>query len=183
VKKWLILIGVVVVIGVFIVLNLTKEGSRVEVRTTEVLRRDITKFVTASGRIQPKRQVNVSASAIGKVTRVAVEEGDYVEKGTFLLQIDPTDYQSAVDELNASMRAARATLTMEEANLTKAEYDLERAIDLHEKDVVSEENMRTARLNVDVTQARRDAASESLSQYKALLKKASHGERDHGHAQ
>ena len=37
--------------------------------------------------------------AIGKVTRLSVQEGDYVEQGEFLLQIDPTDFQSTVDRI------------------------------------------------------------------------------------
>jgi len=173
-KKVLIAIGVVVVIGVFVVLNLTREGSRVEVRTVEVEPGDITKNVTASGRIQPTRQVNVSASAIGKITRLAVKEGDLVEKGDFLLQIDPTAYQSAVDQLKASIRAAEATVEMESINLRKAELDLERTTKLHSQNLVSEEELRNQRLNVDENKARKRSAMETLSRHGANLKKASH---------
>ena len=173
-KKWLIITGVLLMVIVFVVLNLRKEGSKVEVRTTEVKRRGITKLVTASGRIKAKRDVNVSAMAIGKITRLAVEEGDYVEKGDFLLQIDPTDYQSAVDQLKASIRAGDATVDMENASLKKAELDLGRAIELKKSDVVSDEELRNAQLTVDVQQARLNSALERLAELRATLKKASH---------
>jgi HlyD family secretion protein len=174
VKKALIAAGVIVVIVVLIVLNLRKEGSKIEVDVAEVKLRTITKNVTASGRIQATRQVNVSASAIGKVTRLAVEEGDYVEAGDFLLQIDPTDYQAAVDQLKASIRAAKATLEMEEASLSKAEYDYERAQTLHSRNVVSDNELRTAELNLEVARARAKSAEETLAQHRANLDKAAH---------
>ena len=45
--------------------------------------------MSASGKIQPKRQVNISANTMGRVTRLAVEEGQRVKAGQFLLEIDP----------------------------------------------------------------------------------------------
>jgi len=174
VKKALIAVGIVVVIAVLVIMNLRKEGSKAEVDVTEAKPRTITKTVTASGRIKATRQVNVSASAIGKVTELAVEEGDYVEAGDFLLQIDPTGYQAAVDQLSASIRAAKAQLEMEEANLRKAEYDYERSQTLYDQNVVSDAELRTARLNLEVTQARVTSAKEALAQHRANLKKAAH---------
>ena len=53
-KKWLIAMGVIALIGIFVVLNLRKGTSKVEVKVTEVKRRDITKLITASGRIEPR---------------------------------------------------------------------------------------------------------------------------------
>jgi HlyD family secretion protein len=173
-KKALIAVAVIVVISILILLNLRKEGSKVEVEVSSAKPRTITKFVTASGRIQATRQVNVSASAIGKITRVAVEEGDHVKAGDFLLQIDPTDYQAAVDQLKASIRSAKAQLEMEEANLRKAQYDHERAKTLHERNVVSENELRTAELKLEVTRARAKTAEEMLAQHRATLNKAVH---------
>ena len=52
--------------------------------------------MSASGKIQPKRLVNISADTMGRVTNLAVEEGQRVKKGQFLLQIDPRNLSSAV---------------------------------------------------------------------------------------
>jgi HlyD family secretion protein len=174
VKKWLIVGGVFVVIAIFVVLNLLKGGTKVEVQTEKVKERDITQTVSASGNIRSKRQLDVSALAIGKVTALAVHEGDKVEQGQFLLQIDPTGYESIVDQLEASVRAGEATLDMETANRAKAEYDLAKIQSLYEQQLVSEEELRNTKLSVDVANARVKSAQENLAQQRANLKKAKH---------
>jgi HlyD family secretion protein len=178
VKKWLIAAGGVVVIAVFVVLNLLRGGSKVEVQTEKVKGRNITQTVSASGNIRSKRQLDVSASAIGKVTALAVREGDRVEQGQFLLQIDPTDYESMVDQLEASIRSGDAALEMEKANRAKAEYDLNKIENLFGQQLVSEGDLRNAKLAVDVSNARVKSAEENLIQQRATLKKASHDLRE-----
>jgi HlyD family secretion protein len=174
VKKWLIAVGVIVLIAILVVLNLGKEGSKTEVEVEKVAPRTITKLVTASGYIKAKKQVNVTASAIGKVTKVAVREGDYVQAGDFLMQIDPTDYQTTVNQLEASIGSAAAQLRVEQANLRKAQYDYERAQTLNTQNVVSDDELRTAEINLEVMRARVKSAEETLSQQRATLAGARH---------
>lgn len=177
-KKWLIIAGVIVVIAVLTVLNLVKGGSKIEVQTTEVEKRHITKTVSGSGSIRAKRRLDVSASAIGKITSLAVREGDAVERGQFLLEIDPISYESVVEQLEASIRAAEANLEMERANLDKAEYDLGKMESLFERNLVSEEDLKNARYTAEVSRARVKSAMESLSQNRANLRKARHDLRE-----
>jgi len=175
VKKLVVIVAVVVVVAVLIFFNIRsgKKG-RTEVTVTEVKSRDVTKVITASGNIQPKRRLNVSASAIGKITRLAVNEGDRVDKGDFLLEIDPTPYQSAVDQLAAAVRGAEASLDVEVASLKKARSDYQRNLELRKKEFVSGDELRDAEIAVDIAEARVKSARETLLQYKANLGKAEH---------
>ena len=68
-----------------------------EVSAETIRTRDLESIVSASGKVQPKRQVSISANTMGRVTRVAVEEGQRVKAGQFLLEIDPR----SLDELHA----------------------------------------------------------------------------------
>jgi HlyD family secretion protein len=175
VKKFVIIAAGAIVLAVLIILNVRSDrGSKTDVNVAEVKRRDVAKIITASGNIQPKKRVNVSASAIGKITRLAVREGDYVAEGDFLLEIDPTSYQSAVEQLRAAVRGAEAALDLEEATLEKARYDYERTLELSKKEFVSENELRDARVAVDIAEAKEKSARESLLQYKASLAKAEH---------
>lgn len=174
-KKIVVIVAGAIILAVLILLNVrSSKGSKTEVNVAEVKRRDVEKIITASGNIQPKRRVNVSASAIGKVTKVAVREGDYVAEGDFLLEIDPTSYQSAVEQLRAAVRGAAAALELEKATLEKAKYDYERTLELSKKEFVSENELRDARVAVDISEAKVKSARESLHQYKASLAKAEH---------
>src|SRR5207237_3204982 len=86
-KKILIGIGVVVILGALAFANVKfkrQEGTVVNVETVQ--KRDLQAIVSASGKIQPQRLVNISADTMGRVTNLAVEEGQRVTKGEFLLQ-------------------------------------------------------------------------------------------------
>jgi len=82
--------------------------SGVNVRFEKVGRRDLVAAVTASGKIQPKKKVDISPDITGRITRIAVKEGDFVHKGDFLLQIDPTIYEANLQQAQASFASAQA---------------------------------------------------------------------------
>jgi HlyD family secretion protein len=96
--------------------------------TTEVIKvRDLEAVVSASGKIQPKRLVNISADTPGRVVNLAVNEGDRVAKGQFLLQIDPKSLRTRVDSGAASLQAARSLLDQTRQSIETARVQLEQA--------------------------------------------------------
>ncbi len=98
-----------------------------EIDVETITRRDLRAVASASGTIQPKLSVDISASVMGRVTRLAVEEGDRVSAGQFLLQIDPENLQAAVNRGEASLEATRATRTQAEVSVETAQVNLELA--------------------------------------------------------
>ena len=85
-----------------------KSTEGVTVNTEKVQKRNLQAIVSASGKIQAKRTVNISADTSGRVTELAVNEGDRVKKGQFLLQIDPRNLRTRVQSGEA--RSARRNL-------------------------------------------------------------------------
>jgi len=175
-KKKIILIGSgVLVLAVLVLLNVkSKQGGRIEVQVTAVTTRDVSKVITASGEIQPRRRVDVSAQAIGKITRLAVKEGDHVEKGDFLLEIDAVTYESSVDQLQAAVRGAEATVQMENAALAKARDDFERSQKLFDGGFMSDTEFKAAKSSFDMAEARARSANEAAMQTRASLRRAQH---------
>jgi HlyD family secretion protein len=172
VKKWLI-IGAAVVVVALIAVNLLKSSQKaLGVEAGKVVRKDLVEVVTASGTLTPKRKVDVSASTIGKVTRLAVREGDRVEQGQLLLEIDPTEFRSVVDALQAAVRTARANLDLARAGRDKAKQDLERASSLFGSGLSSQEQIDAAEANARIEEARTASAEASLRQTEANLAKA-----------
>src|SRR5947199_2119300 len=96
--------------------------------TTDVIKtRDLEAIVSASGKIQPKRLVNITAETAGRVVNLAVNEGDRIHTGQFLLQIDPKSLRSRVDNSEASLQVAAASLDQMHQSVETARVQLEQA--------------------------------------------------------
>src|SRR5688572_9821711 len=108
--------GAALLIALVMVSASAKGDKGAEVRFETVGRRDLVAAVTASGKIQPKKKVDVSADITGRITRIAVREGDYVQRGQFLLQIDATIYEANLQRAQAAMSSAEAGSVQAKAN-------------------------------------------------------------------
>jgi HlyD family secretion protein len=172
VKKWLPIVLVVVVVAVLVAVSVLRRDQRTPVDATEAELRDLTAVVSASGTIQPQRNVDVSANVIGTITHLAVVEGQQVQLGDLLLEIDPTEYRSAVEALEAGVRTNRANLQLAEASLAKARQDFRRQEELFREGLSSEEQLTAARTSLEVEKARVESARHTLEQVQANLEKA-----------
>ncbi len=173
-KHWLLII-VAVVIVVLVLINVRARRDRgLAVQVEDVEERDISMVISASGSIQPKRKVDVSASSIGKITRLGVKEGEYVKKGQFLLQIDPIQLESMVNQIKASLESARANERQTYAQMTKAKNDLDRVLKLSEQGFLTSQEVDLAQTNYDIAVANHQAALHQIDQQEASLKSARH---------
>ena len=119
----IVLVGAAVVAG-----NLYYRRDKGLTVTTDAIKtRDLEAVVSASGKIQPKRLVNISADTPGRVVDLAVNEGDRIKKGQFLLQIDPRSLRTRVDSGAASMQAAQMSLDQMRQAVQTARVQLEQA--------------------------------------------------------
>src|SRR5436190_7499438 len=110
-KKILIGVGIIAVLGAIAYANVKfKRQDGIVVNVETVQKRDLQAIVSASGKIQPQRLVNISADTMGRVVDLKVEEGQRVKKGDFLLQIDPRNLTTAYNQTSASLAATRSTL-------------------------------------------------------------------------
>src|SRR5436189_6292543 len=122
--------GALLIVGVVAASISAKRDRATEVREEQVTRRDLVAAVTASGRIQPKKKVDVSADITGRITKIAVREGELVAKGQFLLQIDPTVYQANLQQAAANMASSQAAAVQAKANRDQADRALQRTKEL-----------------------------------------------------
>jgi len=133
-KKILLGAGVVVVLAGVAYANFRfKRVDGIAVNTESIQKRDLKAIVSASGKIQPKRFVNISADTSGRVTELAVEEGDRVKQGQFLLQIDPRNLRTRVQSGEASVGAARSQLEQMRLSLDSARTALKQAEDAYRR--------------------------------------------------
>jgi len=164
----------VVIVVVVIVMSAAKRGDRGQVvRIAEVGVKDLVATVTASGTIRPKTKVDISADITGRITDIGVREGDWVEKGQFLIQIDDAPYQAAVNRAAALLASGEAAVLRAEANRSEAERNLRRARNLHDREgLISEEAFEQSQTAYDVSIANYQASKAQVDQYKASVDEA-----------
>ncbi|MCB1010009.1 MAG: efflux RND transporter periplasmic adaptor subunit, partial [Acidobacteria bacterium] len=148
------------------------KSDRIEVQTAPVEAREIVQTVVATGRIQPVTQVDISADVSAKITKLAVKEGDWVDKGQFLLELDRERYLAEVESAEANLRSSEADAAVVRENLDKAEKDLARMQDLQQKSLESVANFDAAASAVGVEKARLRSALDRVAQSRASLKQA-----------
>lgn len=166
---------IVLVIGAVVVMGAQKRrNSATEVRLEAVGRRDLVSTVTASGTIMPRTSVDISADITGRITSIAVEEGDHVTEGQFLLQIDPAQYRAAVARAEALVASNQSALAQAKANLDQAERALARSRELAQTspNLVSAESVEQAQTAFDVAQANHAASQAQVAQSRATLQEA-----------
>src|SRR5712671_2957425 len=127
-KNILITLAIVLIGASVVAANLYYRRAKGLTVTTEVIKaRDLEAVVSASGKIQPKRLVNISADTSGRVVDLAVNEGDRIKKGQFLLQIDPKSLRTRVDSGTASLEAAEGSLDQLRQSVETARAQLDQA--------------------------------------------------------
>jgi len=99
----------------------------IQVRTPAVVERQDS--VTASGSVEGSETTDVAFQVSGKVARVFAEEGQHVNKGQLLAELEPTDYRNAFDAASAQRQMADALAQKADAGPRKQEVE-EARIDL-----------------------------------------------------
>jgi HlyD family secretion protein len=174
-KIGLIVVGIAAAAGGGVAYQVHKKKTAgTEVRMEKVARRDLVSAVTASGKIEAKTSVDISADITGRIIHLAVREGDLVTKGQFLIQIDPAQYQAAVSRAQGVVSSTEATLTQARANLDQAERAWNRARQLSQlgPNLIAPEAAEQARTSYDVAQATWQATRAQLEQSRASLQEA-----------
>ena len=166
--------GAVLLIILVMVSASAKREKGIEVRFETVGRKDLVAAVTASGKIQPKKKVDISADITGRITRIAVREGDFVQKGQFLLQIDPTIYQANLQRAQAAMSQAEAGAVQARATRDQSARALTRTKELREQNpnLISQEQLEQAQTANDIAEANLTASQHLVEQSRAGLQEA-----------
>jgi HlyD family secretion protein len=160
-KNIFIAIAVVLVGAAVVAANLYfKKDKGLSVTTDIIKSRDLEAVVSASGKVQPKRLVKISAETPGLVVNLAVNEGDRVKVGQFLLQIDPKSLRTRVAGNTASLAAAEASIEQmrqsietARAQLQQAQQNLARQQDLWKQQLTTREALDKAVNDVKIAES------------------------------
>jgi HlyD family secretion protein len=143
-----------------------------EVQIAKVGREDLQAKVSANGNIQAQKKVDISATIPGQITHLAVEEGDRVRKGQFLLQIDEGNPRAVARSSEYSMRALRGDLDSAKAALVQARADFARADSNYKAGIIPAADRDRTRTAVTTGEAAVEAAQRRVEQAGASLQGA-----------
>ena len=171
-KKAIIAVVVVGLLATMGFLATQREGrGAVEVRVEAVGLRDLIDDVSATGHIEPKTHVDITTDVAGRIIELPVEEGQDVEEGDLLLQIDPALFRAAVERAEAGVAQAQANLAQQRAAYQQAQRDADRltALQARGTDFVTEAEVEQAVTNAEVQQRLFEASEHSVQQAEANL--------------
>ncbi len=129
---------------------------RVPVSVARVERRSVPFEIGATGTVEPIRTVEVLPQVTGTILRVRFAEGDEVNAGQVLFEIDPRPYQAAVQQ-------AGANLLRDLAQAENAARDAERYRDLAANNTVTKEDYQQKQATADALAATVRADSAALT--------------------
>jgi len=165
--------GAVLAIAAVVAIVISMRGEELEeVQTASVERQKIIQKVNATGRIQPKTQIKISADVSAKITRLGVEEGDWVEEGQFLVELDRERYLAQVESAEANVRSAQAEAKLVRENMIKTSKEYDRSSELVRRGLESQSVLDTQQAAYQVEIARHESALDKVEQARAALKQA-----------
>ena len=171
-----LIVGVIALgVGGFVAAAVVKNKHKaVEVRMDTVSRRDLVAAVTASGKIDAEKTVDVTADITGRILKLAVKEGDVVKKGQFLVQIDPVQFEGAVSRGEALLASNEAALVQARTNRDQTKRQLDRAMQIHRTapELIATEAVEQAQQAYDVAVSTFAANQAQVQEARASLQEA-----------
>lgn len=172
-RKNLVIAAAFVVISIAGAAMFASRGDALpEVQTSKAKLATIVQKVNATGRIQPKTQVEISADVSAKIIALHVDEGDWVERGQLLVELDNERYLAAVESAEANVRSAQANARLVQQNMIKAERDYDRARDVVSRKLESQSVLDANEAAYQVEVARYASALDQVEQARGSLKQA-----------
>jgi len=174
VKRVLVSIAVVLVLATIVVVSIRSGGRKkgVRVYVEETALRDVTRLVKASGQIDPRVKVNISAHVIGKIEKLFVEEGDWIEAGQPFLVLETEAFLAARDQARAQVAITDSRVRQAQIRVEDAALKLRRMERLHGEGVVSIEQLEQAQVAARSAELDLEEAREAVLQARAALTKA-----------
>ena len=166
--------GVVLValIGAGTYLRGKKTDKGLAITTEKAAIRTITQVVTATGKIQPEKEVKISPEIYGEIIELPYREGMRVKKGEPIVRIKPDLYQAQVDQQAAAVASARGGAVKSSANVEKAKADLKQYEDLYRRKLVSDADYTLYKTAYDIARADQVSALANVQQQEGLLSSA-----------
>ncbi len=169
-KKYLIIIGLVIALVIVGVLKNKDTGKIVKVAKVKI--KDISETVSGTGTVKPVKTVTIMSEVMGKIIKLPVKEGDFVKKGDLLCRIDDKNLRNEVARLRAELKRQKLILKQLEVDLGQTEKELNRKKRLYKSGILSKDDYEKIESEYQSKKLKVEQQRFYLKQTKASLDKA-----------
>lgn len=170
-KRTVIIAAVALLLVVMVIGNLrSRREKSVNVMIEKASQQDLTSIVAASGEIKPKKSIDIGAQVPGRITNIGVVEGQEVKAGDFLIRFEATQYEASAERDKALIQSYRSQLIQAEARMKREMNNYDRQKQLFESQLISQEQLETAKVEYDISRAEVQAIRHQIRQAEASLK-------------
>ncbi|MAJ98344.1 MAG: efflux transporter periplasmic adaptor subunit [Flavobacteriales bacterium] len=172
-KKLILVIVIILLIGiVYKSSEYYNKKNRIYVKTQKVKLDSITESVSASGKIQPEIEVNISPDVSGEIILLNVKDGQNVNQGDLLLKINPEIYNANLKNIRANLNNIKSNLAQQITQMNDAIVKYDRNVKLHKKKAISTVELETSLNNLELAKLRVKASEYSVESAEASLSEA-----------
>ncbi|MDX2216058.1 MAG: efflux RND transporter periplasmic adaptor subunit [Oculatellaceae cyanobacterium bins.114] len=163
--------------------------------TLPVERRDLALTVSANGTVKPERVINVSPKSSGVLRSLLVREGDFVQKGDIIAEMDDSNLRGQLTQASANLASAEANLqqlqagnrsqdiAQSQARLQSAQASLQQAEDTYQRYAKLAQEGAIAQQNLNQYKTSRDTAQAQVLEMQQALSLMQVGARPEAIAQ
>ena len=172
-KKKYILLGLVLVLGIVVLLQVftgKDEATVVELAAVDEI--NLVETVSGTGKIQPEIEIKITPEVSGEIINLPIKEGQVVNKGDLLVVINPNLYESNLDRMVAMLSTSKAGLEQAEAQLKETKASYARNKTLYDKGVISGSEWDQVVRSYEVAKANKNSAFYNVESSKAAVEEA-----------
>ncbi|MGE5174326.1 MAG: efflux RND transporter periplasmic adaptor subunit, partial [Betaproteobacteria bacterium] len=156
-------------ISILAVLLFSCKGDTPSYRTDPVTKGDIQQAVTATGTVNAVTTVQVGTQVSGTIKTLYVDFNSRVKKRQIIAQIDPSTFESQVQQAQANLFSAQANLEKAQTALANDKKTFDRNKELLSKNLIPQSDLDTAETNYQTDKALVNSAKAQIEQAKASL--------------
>jgi len=169
-QKWILIVVAVLVFGsggwyfVNALLTAREAGKEESQPTFEVALRTISENIEANGIVEPKTSVEVRSEISGRIEKIYVTEGDFVERGQVLVELDRMRLINDVREAERNLESARLRMNRSRRDFIRLESLKGRDFARESEFEDAQTEYELANIEMEVRQTRLETAQENLDQ-------------------
>ena len=171
--RWFVAIGLMALVVFYALGSMRPRPTPpTRVQTATVQKNTITRVVSAAGKLEPRRKVNVSANITGTLVDLQVGIGSVVKKDQYIGQIETTRYKALVAQQQAQTATAGSEVKRAMANVARLKDEEARLIRLVETGAGSRADLDATRAQLRMAEADVSSAQGRAQSARAGLDEA-----------